>query len=398
MSQFYNSSLTKAQIDKILNNYSIKYNTFKNEIDSKINNIIKLFLSDILAFLENIEEISNEKKKLKEFENNKRQLTDLTEQLKEKTANERKMKTDIENLQKQLSMFKSKNKTKKEKFVIKKLQHRTALSGMLNTSQTMNEKTLDSIPEKTKTKTIYNNSKILDSSTKNMPIHVKNNSMVARNLNKTPISNNRNKQFTLRTSSTSKDKIIEKNKNNNNKSNIKNSLTKPTVSSFKKYKKLNITTKNKKVTSFRINQSARNIKENKTIESAKKPIIKNSFFNYKKPKKDSIIVETNNSDVTEQFLNAIGYNTQRNYDADESISESKSESKSKSDISQSNSIISEDSISVETNLIDEEIKELQTDEQKIMMLIEQIKDLKNEYDESEKDKEEKKDEESKEVK
>ena len=117
-------------------------------------------------------------------------------------------------------MFKSKNKTKKEKFVIKKLQHRTSLSGMLNTSQTMNEKTLDSIPEKTKTKTIYNNSKILDSSTKNMPIHVKNNSMVARNLNKTPISNNRNKQFTLRTSSTSKDKIIEKNKNNNNKSNI----------------------------------------------------------------------------------------------------------------------------------------------------------------------------------
>ena len=33
-----------------------------------------------------------------------------------------------------------------------------------------------------------------------------------------------------------------------------------------------------------------------------------------------------------------------------------------------------------------------------MMLIEQIKDLKNEYDQSEKDKEEKKDEESKEVK
>lgn len=229
-----------------------------------------------------------------------------------------------------------------------------------------------------------------------MPVHVKNNSMVARNLNKTPLSNNRNKQFTLRTSSTSKDKIIEKNKNNKN--NINNSLTKPTVSSFKKYKKLNITTKNKKVTQFKINQSARNIKENKTIESAKKPIIKNSFFNYKKPKKDSIIVETNNSDVTEQFLNAIGYNTQRNYDADESISESKSESKSKSDMSQSNSIISEDSISVETNLIDEEIKELQTDEQKIMMLIEQIKDLKNAYDESEKDKEEKKEEENKKVK
>ena len=106
--------------------------------------------------------------------------------------------------------------------------------------------------------------------------------------------------------------------------------------------------------------------------------------------------------VTEQFLNAIGYNSKRNYDADESISESKSESKSKSksksDISESKSIISDDSISVETNLIDEEIKELEADEEKIMMLIEQIKDLKNEYDESEKNKDEKKEEEKKEEK
>ena len=378
MSQFYNSSLTKDQIDKILNNYSIKYNTVKNEIDSKINNIIKLFLSDILAFLENIEEISNEKKKLKEFENNKRQLSVLTEQLKEKTANERKMKTDIENLQKQLSMFQSRNKHKREKYIIKKIQHqhRAALSGILNNNTTtIVEKTLDSIPEKTKIRNIYNNSKILNTSSKNMPVHLKNNSIGKRNLNKTPITKSRNKKYILKNKTPSKDKILEKNKNNN--SNLNNTLTKPTISSYRKYKKLNIITKNKKISQFKVNQSTKNVIGYNTIDFAKKQ--------YKKPQKDSIIVD-HTFDASMQFLNAIGY------DADasmcRSISKSRSRSKSRSNISQSNSIIGEDSVSVETDLIDEEIKELQTDEEKILTLIQQIKDLKNVYDESEKSKEE----------
>ena len=56
--QYYNSHLTKAQLDKILNNYNLKYNTMKNEIDAKFNALIKVFLTDIKAFLENIEEIT----------------------------------------------------------------------------------------------------------------------------------------------------------------------------------------------------------------------------------------------------------------------------------------------------------------------------------------------------
>ena len=67
--QYFNSKLTHDHIEKILTNYNIKYNTMKNEIDAKFNTMIKLFINDIKAFLENIEEISNERKKIKDAEN-----------------------------------------------------------------------------------------------------------------------------------------------------------------------------------------------------------------------------------------------------------------------------------------------------------------------------------------
>ena len=35
--QYFNSNLTKKQIDRILNNFNIKYTTVKNEIYSKVN-------------------------------------------------------------------------------------------------------------------------------------------------------------------------------------------------------------------------------------------------------------------------------------------------------------------------------------------------------------------------
>ena len=39
--------------DKVLNNYKLKYSRIVNEIESKINEMMKLYLKDILAFLEN---------------------------------------------------------------------------------------------------------------------------------------------------------------------------------------------------------------------------------------------------------------------------------------------------------------------------------------------------------
>ena len=124
--QYYNAKLSKKQIDSILNNFNIKYSTIKNEIDAKMNNLLKLFMEDILSFLENIEEISKERKKIKEFENIKREYDLLSLKYKEKTLNERKLENNIESLQKEITFLKNENQEKKKK--IKVIESKTPTS------------------------------------------------------------------------------------------------------------------------------------------------------------------------------------------------------------------------------------------------------------------------------
>ena len=122
-SQYYNHKLSKTHIEKILTNYTIKYNTMKNEIDAKFNNMIKLFVNDIRAFLENIEEISNERKKIKEAQNTQLEISVLRSRLEEKTTREHKLKTEIDSLTRENAFLKtrikSKKKPKKEKELTK---------------------------------------------------------------------------------------------------------------------------------------------------------------------------------------------------------------------------------------------------------------------------------------
>ena len=110
--QYYNSKLTKNHIEKILSNYNIKYNTMKNEIDAKFNNMIKLFINDIKAFLENIEEISNERKKIKEAENHEIELVLLKSKLEEKNKIENQLRTELELLIKENENLKKRVKFK----------------------------------------------------------------------------------------------------------------------------------------------------------------------------------------------------------------------------------------------------------------------------------------------
>ena len=111
-SQYYNSKLTKNHIEKILSNYNIKYNTMKNEIDAKFNNMIKLFINDIKAFLENIEEISNERKKIKEAENHEVELVLLKSKLEDKNKTINQLKTELELLSKENANLKNRVKFK----------------------------------------------------------------------------------------------------------------------------------------------------------------------------------------------------------------------------------------------------------------------------------------------
>ena len=112
--QYYNSKLTKNHIEKILSNYNIKYNTMKNEIDAKFNNMIKLFINDIKDFLENIEEISNERKKIKEAEKFEVELVLLKNQLKEKNKTENQLRNELELLTKENESLKKKIQTNEQ--------------------------------------------------------------------------------------------------------------------------------------------------------------------------------------------------------------------------------------------------------------------------------------------
>ena len=72
--QFYRKGLTKKQIEQILNNYKLKYTTITNEINAKLNYLVKTVINDICPFLENIEEISKEINNLKDLDNHKKKL------------------------------------------------------------------------------------------------------------------------------------------------------------------------------------------------------------------------------------------------------------------------------------------------------------------------------------
>ena len=106
--QYYTYKLSKTQIDHILANYSIKYTTMKTEIESKLTNMIQVFLKDIFAFLENIEDIATEREKLKEFDRIKEKLQSTSEKLIEKTKNEIKLQSTIDTLSKEIASLKEK--------------------------------------------------------------------------------------------------------------------------------------------------------------------------------------------------------------------------------------------------------------------------------------------------
>ena len=133
--QYYNYKLSKNHIEKILGNYNIKYNTMKKEIDAKFNNMIKLFVNDIRAFLENIEEISNERKKIKEAEKSQMEINILKSQLEEKLINENKMKNEIELLTKEISSLKIKMKTHSK--VSKNKTHAQTHTDLVNNNSTI---------------------------------------------------------------------------------------------------------------------------------------------------------------------------------------------------------------------------------------------------------------------
>ena len=115
--QYLNTRLKYKHINNILDNYKIKYSGIKNEIELKINEMIKFFLKDILAFLENIEETSLKKKKLNNYDKMKSELDSARNQLKIKIYNEHKTKNELDLLSQENALLKVKIKSLNQKIL-----------------------------------------------------------------------------------------------------------------------------------------------------------------------------------------------------------------------------------------------------------------------------------------
>ena len=315
--QYCNLKLTKNHIDKILINYNIKYNTLKNEIDAKFNNMIKLFVNDIRAFLENIEEINNERKRIKEAENSQMEIAILKSKLEEKVLNENKMKNEIDILTKENSSLKSKIKIQ------------------LTTSKSKNEKE-------------FNNNSILKTEsrvTKNKYMRftvgdgIKNKNILSKIRIKTEGNKNR-KKF-------------------NGKKNIylSSSMEKKSLKEVENLKYSSIQTRKKNYNSMeKRNNKIKNKNKNNVVQRTpqNKNIILYSTGN----------VSTNNLNKKKDNYN----NTMENFH------------KINSEIHPFEQSLGEDD-SLITDVIEEEIKELEMDEENILLLIEEINDLKKEREE-----------------
>ena len=96
--KYFNQALNKNQIERIIQNYSIKYNTLKKEINVKIDNLINVMLIDLSQFYEGIQKNSKDKEIQKNYEKAKNEIQLLNLQLKQKSHIESKLKNEIEEL------------------------------------------------------------------------------------------------------------------------------------------------------------------------------------------------------------------------------------------------------------------------------------------------------------
>ena len=114
--QYFNKKLTRSQFDRIFNNYCLKYKTKKLEIESKLNIMFEEYIKDILEFLENMQELGQNRKKIKEYEMLKNEVKYLNTQLKEKKSTEERLYKRIDALNQENLSLKNEVNTYISKF------------------------------------------------------------------------------------------------------------------------------------------------------------------------------------------------------------------------------------------------------------------------------------------
>ena len=399
--QYLNSKLSKAHIDSILNNFNIKYTTVKNEIDAKVNGLLKLFMGDISSFLENLEEISQERKKLKDFENIQREYDILSNKFKEKSINERKLENDIVSLQKEILFLKNENKIKIKNLELltspvgnkkndssknnRKIQtkHMTIKSGPLMPSYINNNKNKKNIDTK----------KIADKKRQFLTSRTKANRLTSPSIE--------NKKSKILSNSKKKDKpprspdllmSLNKKRINDNVSQIgktiQNMKKKYPINSYnERIKKMNIGNKKKNINGKGLNKPkiTREFKSSSLVirKGKVKEIIKEQND---EEEKDDDSENKGDIEVAEHFLKLVDTSTEShrrdsiNYSKDCEKSITHNISNKKIDIINHQNTIKnfspyDNDDDNENQSIDNELEELEKDENDILFLMSQIKNI-----------------------
>ena len=397
-SQYYNVKLTKSQVDSILQNYQTKYTTEKNKIYAALDNLLKIVISDIHSFYNGMEEISKERKKIKEFENLKREYDILNSKIKEKILNEHKLENDIQSLQNEILFLK--NEIKNQPF--EKIEMKAP-----TTAKTKKSNRIFQNKKHVKINSYYLGNNTFNDSSKNNVLTTNKKLNSSRNIFKSTKKNTTQKSGKINALSATKRKIENKSKVNNNKISrspdiigiTKNSLINnsnrmdKTIEKIKRYtmnknneriRKIQnirfVKNKNKFQSEFKRNNRELNNTETNLQEYKKKALtIKNAK---KESLKDDDLEKNKTYEYATQILKLVDSIPRNNKKTPNNYSEDE-ESKIKSVTSESSS--SSDSISEEINSeemrnIDDEIKELQEDEDNILLIMNQIKELnKNSY-------------------
>jgi len=416
----YFTKLQKKHIDQILTNYNIKYTTMKNEIENKINLMIKSFNQDISEFLNNMAEIADQRQQLKHLERNQNELETVREQLKDKIHEQTKLKREIDLLKMENTRLKnfnnnnSNSNTNSQRLFspTSRGTHQSSNNILLNQTQKKLKVTKSNFyrtERKERTKEIRFKSPsnfgmrhkkkitdlVLDDKHKNNKTIIKKESNLA-NMKKNILFNSANTE--LRTEP-NVNKTIKSTKNifNKNKEDM-------IVVNKKNYnnKNINLTKRinNTKIKLVKKNYNNRLFNStNQNFKTAKKIVSKNIInkanaktFEIKKDKDKEEDENEKEDNITTNKEKTSNSNSEDYSSESESRSNSKSRSKSISksrnkSISKSKSYTTENE---EDKNIDEEIDEMIELEDEIVSLMEQIKVFK-EDNEKNKDKDKDKD-------
>ena len=355
--QYLNKRLKKSHIEKILANYNIKYTTMKNEIENKINVMIKTFTEDISAFLNNMEEIAEEREKLKSLEHNQNELESLREEVKEKIHEQTKLRREIELLQIENNRLKNptnntnQNARKKLNSSLNPYTYRQHSN--TNSLTNFNSPNVRSPTKRTKApssllfKSDKKEKKNLDTRIFKSPQTISSRKQFSKKI--TDLNVNKNKKFLKKNDKSKTNKTIFA----YNSADVKTESNSNSVKGILRNKKTTINVLSKKKTTFNLPKNDTTKKDEKSKTLLNQTI---SSFNKFKNKPDILINNTES------------INTSMRKDSEYySSSSNDSDSYSKSRITTDN----EEEISI----IEEEISEMNYLEEEIVSLMDQIKDF-----------------------